>query len=139
MATSSWNFCCYLEPNQRALPEEDRRDVVDRWTQLLGESFEADLDVRLKYLAAQPRPEWKLPYFRKLRGPYVELGEVRLFFDNVQRRLLGGSLGDGNWVWLIGCDEKGGDFVPKSAPKTALKRLAEVKKDRSIARACDRD
>lgn len=136
----NWLFRCYVRASERNVREDERQDVVDEWIHAAGDdAFEAALDTRLKYLAQQPRTEWKLPYFRLLHGPCIGLGEVRFKHASVQQRLLGAATGDGEYTWLLGAIEKGGKFVPKDACETALKRLAEVKHNRSNAHACDRD
>lgn len=95
-------------------------NYFQKWLDGLPKTAQADIDQRMRFLAATGF--WHRPYAAKLKG-YDEIWEIRILSGNVQYRPLGVfALGEKVFSLLIGAIEKGGRFEPKNAPKIAEKR-----------------
>lgn len=99
------------------------RGTITEWYESeLAPEAQQDFDDLLRYLAITPRHLWERPKFSLLTG-YPGIGELRFKANKKQYRPFG-FFGPkaGQFTLLIGAQERGGKFVPKDAPKTALER-----------------
>ncbi len=122
-----WAFRCYVSPNGtdpiRAAYDAKQRQARTR------------LFSRLVGLSSIPFEEWNGNLYKELHGPAAGIGEIRFLADRVPQRVLGYRSGEGEFTLLVWATEKGGKFIPLSAPATALARKteAEQSKDRTHA------
>lgn len=107
----------------------DVRATYDRGSKKLQAKFLS----RLRILYQLPQSDWHQGIYKALSGPGRGVAEIRFEVGNVQQRPLGFHSADHEFTILLWAIEKGGKFVPPSACETALKRKAEVERDRSLA------
>ena len=113
------------------------REVVGDWFEAQPEAVQAAFLVRLEYLLACPRPEWKRESFDLLSGPCRGLAEIRFKANKVQHRPVGFFGPDrAAFTILICAEERGGRFVPKSTCDIAQKRRSEIIADAGRAIEC---
>jgi hypothetical protein len=73
---------------------------------------------------------WIKKYAEKLKG-YEDIYEIKITYQNIQYRPLGCfGPGAGEFTLLIPAIERGSDFEPRQAPKTAQTRCKLVHQDR---------
>jgi hypothetical protein len=84
---------------------------------------------RMRFLAQTPRSGWKREPFDLLHG--YDLGEVRFNADGVEHRPLGFFSPTMIFTLVICAVEKGGKFVPRTAPETGENRKKEIERDAS--------
>jgi len=103
------------------------KDLIQEWIKCLPKKAQASIDVRIRFLALGGN--WCRPYAAKLGG-YDKIWEIRVKSENIQYRPLG-CFGPGENIFsiLIGATKKNNRFVPKDAPKIAIKRKQLINQD----------
>ena len=100
---------------------ENEDSDVDRWRDGLPPAARARMDQIICYMEIQ-RDWTKTSYFRPLTA-YKGICEIRFIVQNIQYRPLGCyGPGEKEFTILVGAEEKGDRFNPKSAPQLAVKR-----------------
>jgi hypothetical protein len=122
-----WSFRYYAHGDRKT----GIRHCHDEGSKKLQGTFRS----RLTTLAGLDWDEWREPYIKALSGSARGLHELRFKADGVQQRPLGFVSGIREFTFLLWATEKGGRFVPLSAPETALRIKDEVRGDRSLTNA----
>ncbi|MGB7126609.1 MAG: hypothetical protein WBD42_07270 [Methylovirgula sp.] len=89
---------------------------------------------KLVILAQLDISQWREPLFKMLTNQ-GGLSEIRFKADGVQQRPLGFRSGEHEYTLLLWATEKGGRFVPRSAPETAASIMIEVLNGRELTDA----
>lgn len=120
-----WTIRCYKS--------ESDRNQIKEWYDEQSAAVQAAFDSALSYLENQERTAWVRPKCSALKGDACKgLFEIRFKADKKQIRPLGYFGPSENEFTILFCAiEKGDQFVPKDACKTASKRRASVELDKS--------
>ena len=94
---------------------------------------------RMAQLSDLPQDKWEAPphypYAKRLKGDGKGLWEIRLLVEHKQIRPIGYfGPGKNDYTFLIGAEEKDGEFIPKNALATAQKRKKSIKEGRCKAK-----
>ena len=123
---AAWTFKSYLSDNGV--------DEFEEWLAGRPKAARAKFFERVNGLRDQPQHNWNGTRTKQLHG-YDKLLEIRFKAAEVQHRPIGFfGPGRSEFTLLIGAIEKGGEFIPKSAPKEAERRRAIVVTDPRRAR-----
>lgn len=114
-----WTFKVFIS--------ERGNDVFEEWLNTLPKKAQAKIERRIRYLEIEKT--WRRPFFDSLSG-YTDLYEIRVVFNNIQYRPIGGfGPKSGEFTILIGAIEKGDKFEPKNALNIANKRSKLIAKE----------
>lgn len=109
--------------------------VLMDWRAEVSPAVWAAFEVRWRFLRANPKSEWRRPYFAPLTGPCKGLHEIRFKEDNVQWRPIGAfGPGRGEFTILLVATERDGRLVPEKACETCQRRRKLIAKDPRHAR-----
>jgi phage-related protein len=108
-----WQFMDYISPQGR--------NVIEDWYKGLLAQEQSDFRALIRILAKTQ--QWQEPAFKRLRGKYQGMGEIRFTSERKAHRVIG-------FVWpkprqftmLIGCFHKQRVYTPTNALDTALQR-----------------
>lgn len=134
-----WKFFDYVT--------EDARNLIDDWYVAQDPEVQAEFDATLLILAATE--DWEdqnFEEFKPLVNQHAGLGEVRFYVDalapgakNPHRRRfrpvgIWPTTIDHEFVFLLGCEKKGRQFIPHAAFDAALKHKAKFEEGRGTIR-----
>lgn len=129
MLMAIWTLRCYHG--------NTGQDEIDVWLSGLQKAARAKFLARMAGLRDQPQHNWNGTRTKQLNG-YDGLLEVRFKANNVQHRPIGFFGPDKmEFTLLVGAIEKNNQFIPKSAPDTAIARKKKVLADKRRAHVCD--
>lgn len=113
-----WSFLNYTDGRGNPIAEwfQDRRS--------LSVKAKAKIDRTLLQLANTKH--WVRPWASNLHN-YDGILEIRVFYDNIQFRLLGfRGPGPRQFTILFPAQEKNDEFIPRNAPQIAVNRMKEI-------------
>lgn len=116
------------------------RPQITDWYSNLPPDVRAVFDDRLGFLAIHERKDWQLPEFRMLRGKEgrERISEIRWAVGGVQWRVLGFfGLAQMQYTILLGCTHKQGNYDPRDATDTAIRRKKSIERGERITAVYD--
>ena len=125
-----WVFRCFLSAHGK--------DLIDDWIGDLPSRARARFLEIVTALRDQPSDEWGRPDFAPLHGQCRGLNEIRFDWGGVEYRALGFfGPGRGEFTFVYGAQERGGQFKPPDTCKTAQGRKTQAKNHRDRTDVCD--